>query len=168
MSGAEAILGVVAGGAGLFSLGIQLAENARKLKSFYDSVKHAPETIRDLAVDLKTMALLLQQLERHRQEDTHDVALLVRCIGRCQRSTDKIRETVEKMERYITRFTRVGKAYAAFKEREIKDLLGDLEQAKSSLQLALNMYHMEQQSQRALANDARLALMHHSNLDISR
>jgi len=48
MSGAEAILGVVSAGAGLLSLAIQLGESAQKLKSFTDSMRNAPVTLRDL------------------------------------------------------------------------------------------------------------------------
>ncbi|KAK4540419.1 hypothetical protein LTR36_009276 [Oleoguttula mirabilis] len=167
MSGAEAILGIVAGGAGLLSLAIQLAENAKKLKRFYDGIKNAPETLRTLADDLETMSLFLQQLECHRQADSQDVALLVRCLERCQRSSDNIKETVEKMERYMVRF-KLGNLYTAFKEREIKDLLGVLEQAKSSLHLAFSIYHAAQQAQHARAQEARLATIQYGNADISQ
>jgi len=148
MSGAEAILGVVSGGAGLLSLAIQLGESARKLKSFHDSMRNAPETLKDLEFDLQTMALSLQQLERDRQRNSHDAVLLARCIERCQRCTDKIGRALDKMSKYTARNARLGKVYTAFKEKDIDKLLADLELAKSLLQLSLMMYWSEQHEER--------------------
>ena len=56
MSGAEVILGVVAGGAGLASLSIQLAESAVKLKRLYHSMRNAPETLKEIADEIKLMS----------------------------------------------------------------------------------------------------------------
>ena len=63
------VLGVVAGGAGLLSLSIQLLESAKKLKNFNDSVRNAPERLVTLGFELETLSLMLQQLEAHRQRD---------------------------------------------------------------------------------------------------
>jgi len=52
---AEVVLGVVASGAGLASLAIQLFESAKKLKSFRDVVKNAPDLLDELILDLETM-----------------------------------------------------------------------------------------------------------------
>lgn len=134
------LLGVISGAGGLASLSMQLLESAKKLKQMYDSSKNAPETIEDLVFDLETMSLALRELERHRQHDSHNVQLLDRCIDKCRRSTAKIQELVEKMERYLTRFRGVGRMYTAFKEQDAEKLLHDLEQAKGSLSLAYQIY----------------------------
>jgi hypothetical protein len=76
MSGAEVILGVVAGGAGLASLSIQLAESAVKLKRLYHSMKDAPETLKEIADEIKIMSLSLKHLERHRQSESQETDLL--------------------------------------------------------------------------------------------
>lgn len=149
MSGAEAILGVVSGGAGLLSLAIQLGESARKLKSFHDSMRNAPETLEDLEFDLQTMALSLEQLERHRQRDSHDAALLARCIERCARCTDKIGQALDKMLALTARSKKMGKIYIAFKEKDVDKLLAELERAKSSLQLALAFYYSQEHARRS-------------------
>ena len=52
MSRVEIILGVAAGGAGLMSLSIQLAESAVKLRRVYHSMRNAPETLKDVVDEI--------------------------------------------------------------------------------------------------------------------
>lgn len=66
MSGIE-VFGVVTGGAGLVSLGLQLGDNARRLKKLYHTVKDAPESLQLLSFELETMALSLELLQRQQK-----------------------------------------------------------------------------------------------------
>ena len=163
MSGAEAIFGVISGGAGLLSLGIQLSESAVKLKRIFYAAKNAPQTISRHVFSLETMALALQELEQHRRHDAHSGALLARCIMGCRESTFQIQQLVDKMEHYMTAYDRVGgKLYTVYKEREVKELFEDLEKAKSSLELAYMIYLAAEQRRRDQAHSDTLAL--HSTL----
>jgi hypothetical protein len=159
MSGAEAILGVISGGVGLVSLGIQLSESAVKLKRIFSTAKNAPQTISRHIFSLETMAIALQELERHRRHDAHSGALLARCIMECRESTFQIQQLVDKMEHYMTAYDRVGgKLYTVYKEREVKELFEDLERAKSSLELAYMIYLAAEQRRRDQAHSDTLAL----------
>jgi len=157
MSGAEAVVGLVAAGAGLMSLAVQLGESAIKLKRLYNMAKNAPATIQNLVDDLETMRLVLIQLERHRQHDSHRDFLLLHCIRSCQQRTGEIQILVDKMERHMTRGVWRGKMYTAFSEREAKESLADLERAKSLLEFAYMMYLTTEQSQREQMRDRTLA-----------
>lgn len=148
MSGVEAILGVVSAGAGLLSLSIQLFESAQKLKGLADNIRNAPGTLGDLEFDLQTMGLALQQLEKHRQQDSHDATLLARCLERCAVCTSRIQKAVDKMTAYSAKSSKLGKMYVAFKEKDLDKLLKDLEGAKSSLHLSLNMYWAQENERR--------------------
>ncbi|KAK5552780.1 hypothetical protein LTR46_009195 [Exophiala xenobiotica] len=156
MSGFEAILGVVSAGAGLLSLGIQVGECAIKLKRLCQAAKDAPSTIKRLLFDLETMSLALGQLEQHRCRDSHSEALITRCITQCQQCVQDIQQLVDKLESRLKEHPRVGgRLYTAFKERDVKELLSDLERAKTSLHLAYTMYmgleqHRRQQEQHIL------------------
>jgi hypothetical protein len=108
MSGAEVILGVVAGGAGLASLSIQLAENAIKLKRLYHSMRNAPETLTDIADEIELMSLSLKHLERHRQIESHEADLLDRCIENCRSHTTKITLLTEKISQKIDKASLQG------------------------------------------------------------
>jgi hypothetical protein len=159
MSGAEAILGVISGGASLLSLGIQLGESAVKIKRIFYAAKNAPQTISRHVFSLETMALALQELEQHRRYDAHSGALLERCIMSCRESTFQIQQLVDKMEHYMTAYDGVGgKLYAVYKEREVKELFEDLEKAKSSLELAYMIYLAAEQRRRDQAHSETLAL----------
>jgi hypothetical protein len=136
MSGPEALLGVAAGAAGLLSLAIQLGKSAQQLEAYYYRYKDAPEDLRKVILDLQTMVHGLELLERHRQQEHHDFSLLDRCIYRCRECTTRIRLTTDKIGGYLCRSPRLGKVYGVFKEPEIRKLLDELEQAKSSLLLA--------------------------------
>ncbi|KAI1621980.1 hypothetical protein EDD37DRAFT_652334 [Exophiala viscosa] len=167
MSGVEAILGIVTGAAGLLSLAIELGESAEKLRRLYHGVKGAPKTIEVLMVDLETMSMALCEVERTRQRDTSTSAILERCIFRCQQSTGTIKHVVEKMESCIAKHNRLrGKLYTAFRERDVKELLDDLERAKTSLHLAYTMYHTEQQIQRDHEYGSMLTAQGHRSDDI--
>jgi hypothetical protein len=159
MSGVEAIFGLAASAAGLVSLGIQLGESAAKLGRIYHAAKDAPRTVSRLVFGLETMAMALRELEYHRQQSGHSGALLARCITECQQSTAEIQRLVDKMEGYLTKYARIGgKVYAAFKECDMKELLEDLEKAKSSLELAYMIYLAEEQRRRDQAHGNVLSL----------
>ena len=134
------VFGAVTGGVGLLSLGLQLAESARKLKSFYERAKHMRSTLSDIAHDLETVALTLQELARHRQGERSSGALLERCALRCKEKADEIDTLVNRLGQKIDRFGVAGRAYAAIKQADASALLTELEQAKSSIMLALQPY----------------------------
>lgn len=136
------IVGVVSGAAGLVSVAIQLAECALKLKSFYERARDIRASLTDLTHDIETISLTLRELERHRQCKNHNTALLERCAIRCEEKADKIALLVEKLESRGQKFNMTGRAYAGLKQSEISKMLDELEQAKSSIIIALQMYSL--------------------------
>lgn len=131
----------VASGAGLLSLAIQLLESSQKLKGLYNASRNAPRTIEDLCFELETLSLQLRQLESHRRLDRFGTTeVLDRCIAVCEQRTTRIRDVVDAMVRYMRRSSAFGGIYTAFKEPEMKKLLVEVEQAKSSLSLAYIIY----------------------------
>ncbi|KAM0722808.1 hypothetical protein Q7P37_002250 [Cladosporium fusiforme] len=129
-------VGAVASAAGLISLSMQLVESSQKLKKLYKASRDAPSTIADLCFELETMSLSLRQLESHRNADILGDELLGRCVVTCTRMVAKIGEAVGKIERLIKKSSIAGRVYMAFKEPEIDKLLGEMEQAKSSMSFA--------------------------------
>jgi predicted nucleic acid-binding protein len=154
MSGAEVILGVVAGGAGLASLSIQLAESALKLKRLYHSMKDAPETLKEIADEIEIMSLSLQHLERHRQNENHGADLLDRCIANCRSHTTKITLLTEKISQKIDNASLTGRLYASMRERDLEKLLSDLARARSALHLAVDIYYRAEKERRRQIRDA--------------
>lgn len=147
MSGAEVILGVVAGGAGLASLSIQ-PESAKKLKRLYHSMKNAPETLKEIADEIELMSLSLKHLERHRQSESHGIDLLDRCIETCRSRTTKINLLTETISEKLKKASLVGRLYAARQERDLDKLLRELDHARSALHLAVTLYHKAEEDRR--------------------
>ncbi|OCT49053.1 hypothetical protein CLCR_04571 [Cladophialophora carrionii] len=159
MSGVEAIIGLVAGGAGLVSLAIQLIESTAKLKRIYHAAQDAPTTLSSLTFDLETIAMALRQLDQHRQAGTPTETLLARCMIACQRGIAEIKELVDKLETCLARHKNIrGKLYTAFKQHDVRGLLDNLEKAKSSLHFAYTMYLAEEQKLRDLTHSNMVAL----------
>jgi hypothetical protein len=159
MSGVEAVLGLAAGGAGLISLGIQLIESTTKLKRIYHAAQDAPTTLSRLTFDLETMAMALHQLDQRRQAGTPTEALLARCIIACRRGIAEVKELVDKLETCMARHTKIrGKLYTAFKQPDVRGVLDNLENAKSSLHFAYTMYLAEEQKLRDSAHNNMLVL----------
>jgi hypothetical protein len=154
MSGAEVIFGVVAGGAGLASLSIQLAESALKLKRLYHSMRNAPEILKEIADEIDIMSLSLQHLERHRQSESHGADLLDRCIENCRSHTTKITLLTEKISQKIDNASLTGRLYASMRERDLEKLLSDLARARSALNLAVDLYYRAEKERRRRIRDA--------------
>lgn len=160
MSGFEAVFGVVTGGAGLISLALQLGDCARRLNTMYHNLKDAPKCLQRLSFELETMAACLQVMEQRRQRQNMNPAteVLTRCITACQQATDDIQELLDKMARRLEDTFRRGRFYVVFKEKDMQQLLSDLERTKSSIQLAYLMYQAEEQRQRDEAQCQLLTL----------
>lgn len=146
MSGIEAVFGVVTGGAGLVSLGLQLGDSAKRLKKMYNTVKDAPKALETLSFELETMALSLQLLDQqHQRLGSNSMEIVfARCLAMSQERTQVIQQIVDKMTRHMENHSRLrGKLYFAFKDQDVERLLCRLEKVKSSLQMAYAMYQNE-------------------------
>ena len=139
---AEVIVGVAASGAGLVGLAIQLLETAQSIREFHGLVKSAPDALLNLSHQLETVSLLLRQLETHRQHDSYDAELLGRCIDQCQHSATHMGTLVQKLEKRLARLRILGRIMVALRDEEFHRLLTEIEQAKSSIMLAFQMYSL--------------------------
>jgi hypothetical protein len=115
---------------------MQLLESVQKLKGFYDSSRYAPDTVASLCFDLETMSMALRQFEQYRQNDVLGSALLSRCITACELSDTKIKIAIDNVDRLLSKARLVGRVYMGFKEPEVRNLLEEMEHAKSSMLLA--------------------------------
>lgn len=161
---------VAAGAAGIVSLGFQLIETSIKLNRIVKAVKDAPRTVEKLVEELKTMGMFLQHIQQDHQYCPPSGAILDQCLVIFQHSTFELRELVDKMETCLAKRPRLGgKLYVAYKDHDIKELLGDLERAKTSLGFAFKMHCDEiQRQQRQTSLIALTQLVTTENANISR
>lgn len=148
------IVGAVASGAGLFSLALQLADCAVKLKSFCEEVKKAPKSLQSTIVDLETLSLLLRQLDGLRLEyGSDDAGALERCINVCRGTAEKIVNATKELEEILARFRLFGRVYSAIKLRDIVKQCDSLERSKQSLALAFQLFDSRTQIDMMQARD---------------
>lgn len=141
MSGFEAVFGVVTGGAGLVSLGMQLADSAMRLRRLYQNVKNAPKALNQLSVKLDTMSTILHLLDQHQrlQPPSLTQAVIARCVSECEQCSQDIQRVIDSIQSRIEEQRFRGRLYFVFKDQDIADLSDRLEKAKSSLTLAYTM-----------------------------
>jgi hypothetical protein len=142
------IVGVVASGAGLASLAIQLSSSALKLKRFRNNVRNAPKALHDIIHEIETHSLLFKMIERDppHTKSNLDPAIMSRCLEMCQEATSRIEETASTLERRLESGSISASIKTALKERELQDMFGRLERAKTTLQLAWQIYAQERHS----------------------
>lgn len=161
------IFGAVAGGAGLVSLALQLADCAVKLKSFCEQVDKAPKAIRRISRELSTLSLLLRQIDGLRVEyGSQDADALADCIELCREGTEDIIEATTALDAILVRFRVAGRLYAAMKLNDVKELCTDLERSKNSLMLAFQVFNHRTQvkimdASRDVAMQTSLAVLKH-------
>lgn len=138
MSGFEAIFGIVTGGAGLLSLGIQLADSAMRLRRLHQIVRNAPKALSELSEKLDTMGTILHLLDQYQrlQPQSLTQAVIARCVSECERCSKDIQQLIDKIQNRFEEQGFRGKIHFVFKDQDITELSDRLEKAKSSLTLA--------------------------------
>lgn len=135
------VLGLVSAGAGIASLAVQLGEVAIKARRLYPAMKEAPETLQHLAFEMETFSLVLHEVARQGQSyDSGDADILVRCVLMCEQSVTKIKANIDKLDSLIHRHSHLGKLRAAVEDKELSKVCVELERAKTSLGIALQLY----------------------------
>nr|POE63215.1 hypothetical protein CFP56_04118 [Quercus suber] len=135
------LLGIIAGGAGLASLALQLGESAQRLRRLQKSFLDAPAILDDIAFELDTFSLMLQDLERNRQyHDSVDYRIVERCVRTCERSTGQIQSVASKLETTMRKSITRGRAHTAFELAHIDRLCNELDRSKTSLALSYQLY----------------------------
>jgi hypothetical protein len=142
-------LGAAASIAGLASLALQLGGSIVKLKRFCDSVREAPEELRDTIREIETLRLVFRGLEQE-QEFVPSLAwtLIATCVTPCVRQAEKIAEITDVLDQSTRKNGLVGAVKAALKQNQLQELFAKLERAKVSLMFAYQVLSADYHSQK--------------------
>jgi hypothetical protein len=140
------VLGVVASGAGIASLGLQIIENVEKLVDFFSRVHDAPSEVRFILEEVTILGNVLVECSRHQQPlGSNDSTSKARAqaILHCETASKYLSAIVAELEAGM----RVSKwqlkwfsVLTALKEKKLATLMAKLERAKSTLALAQMLY----------------------------
>lgn len=135
------IVATAASVVGFASLGLQLAECAVKLKSFYEDVEKAPKVLNRISREINTFALLLRQIDDTRaRHGVADQELLEESIEICTECTQEITILTSKLDTIMRKYHLAGRMYSALRMRDVLDICANLERAKNSLMVAFQVF----------------------------
>ncbi len=139
------IVGLVAGGAGLASLAVQILENTRILADFYSTVRDAPEQIGVILEEIDVLAHVLVEFSRIqglRTTGLTDITtqIQVNTIHQCKIASDCLSNIVSELNTGMRLQPRRFSLLTALRTRKLDKLLLRLERAKSTLTLAQILY----------------------------
>lgn len=141
-------LGTIASGVGMAAFVIQVADQFVQLKSFVDSVREAPEDVKDL---LNQMNLLCRLLASQKYVDSLPTSgvdcgsgsvmdsLLMECQQMCLDSAQVLHTTIADLHTKIEKRGRIGSFIAVAKSGTLKRLQSKVGSAIGMVQLAKHM-----------------------------
>jgi hypothetical protein len=148
MSGGQDVLGMVARGAGLLSLSLQLADSAATLKRLYHDTRNAPEALNRLAHEIETVSLDLKLIERKGQSEACGADLLNQCLERCQRHAADIQQLTDRLSLKIGRVFLFSNVDTVVREQVLDMLLDDLDHTQNTLQQDVLEFHRQEMARR--------------------
>lgn len=142
------VLGIVAGGAGLASLAIQIFDDAQKIKELYSGIRDAPTEFKSLLDEIQlfgtVLALFANDSER-RMTNAEFASAQSQVVRQCQGLYDELHPILIRLstsligrQRAISWIT----VKSIFQKKKIEQMLIKLERAKSTLMLARLYVHL--------------------------
>ncbi|CAF9920432.1 hypothetical protein IMSHALPRED_004893 [Imshaugia aleurites] len=131
-------LPTTASGLAVVSIAIQLAENFKKLRDFWISIKEAPEDIRAISVDLELVSSVLTQIAyetQHVEPDATLIAALNGCCVKVKTLTTLLNEIEPGFASISSRIRKWTAFKAVLKHRELMRFQETLERLKGTLLL---------------------------------
>jgi hypothetical protein len=136
------VLGIVAGGAGLASLAIQILDDVQKIRELYAGIRDAPTEFQSLLDEIQLFGMVMSLFARDGKQlkSNHEFATAESQVLRhCQSLHDELSPILARLASSL-----VGRKRAVswisvksiFQKRKIDQMLVKLERAKSTLVLA--------------------------------
>ena len=163
---AEAVLGVIASGAGLASLTIQLLENAQKIHALRNAMQDAPKEIAELLEELDILTSILMHFITTCQTSSSVTCTgvpspLQRALTHCQTILRSLHGIALETQTYMSksktdRWISWSRLKVTMRREKLVDWQNKLERAKSMLMLAVAlrpMYIIQSSISKPCGND---------------
>ena len=113
---------VAASATAIASISIQLADSVKKLIDFWNSVRDAPDDIKDILLDLRLLSTVLNDIECEAQANRHD-ATLKDVLGSCVSYVNRLHAMLNEISPDFASTKRCVRTWAAVKSVLRKDRL---------------------------------------------
>ncbi|TVY68794.1 hypothetical protein LSUE1_G008268 [Lachnellula suecica] len=147
-------------GLAIFSIAIQVGDSIRKLKTFCDNVKEAPDDIMCLLNEIEMLNNVLSQAGSSTASDNlRSLEPAFTSLDWCRQSADILDVVVRDLDGEIRRRKTMGSLKAVLKKGMIEKLKDRLERAKTLLMLAYQMQERELHRQSEDAHRRQFAIL---------
>jgi hypothetical protein len=119
---------------------IQLTTTLNLLIRLRKDAKDIAQIIEDARGDLTRLIILLERLTAHAKHNNEDSRLLALNISNCAKRAIRVRDVVEKMERYTERAPPIGRLCAVIMSFELKHLLDEMNNAEKKMDCAFTTF----------------------------
>ncbi|KAK5696214.1 hypothetical protein LTR97_008634 [Elasticomyces elasticus] len=143
MAEALALPAGIAGVAGFASLAIQLGQGLVKLKELHRKLRDAPDTLNHAILSIMTIETQLQMIQTYTMSSSSynsKQALIDSPLELCHRSIRKVNGVIDNIERKWKKSELFGKLTVTLKDREMRELLQQLDREQSILSIAVQIY----------------------------
>lgn len=136
------VLGIVAGGAGLASLAIQILDDVQKIRELYTAIRNAPTEFQSLLDEIQLFCMVISLYARDSEQlkSKHEIAVAQNQVVRhCQGLHDELRPILAQLTNSLVSRKRAISwisVKSIFQRRKIDQMMTKLERAKSTLMLA--------------------------------
>jgi hypothetical protein len=134
-------VGIIASGMGIASLGLQLLDNVKKLKEFWDSVKEAPDDVRHALVELEILRTIIDAIPKNDSDmPAISAASSAKCLELCYRVLDLLEALLKDMNQRIEKRLTRGSIRVVLKKGTIDRFRDRLRNAQDMLVLCRQTY----------------------------
>ncbi|PQE29043.1 Ankyrin repeat-containing domain protein [Rutstroemia sp. NJR-2017a BBW] len=142
-------VGIIASGMGIASLGLQLLDNVKKLKEFWDSVKEAPDDVRHALIELEILRTIIDAIPKNDTDmPAISAASSARCLELCYQVLDLLEALMKDMNQRIEKRLTRGSIRVVLKKGTIDRFRGRLRNAQDMLVLCRQTYFDAVQAER--------------------
>lgn len=143
------VFGIVAGGAGLASLSIQILDDVVKIRELYTGIRDAPTEFQSLLDEIQLVGMIMSLFARDSEQlksNPEFATTQVQVLRHCQSLHDELRPILVRLVSSLAGRKRAVSwisVKSIFQKKKIDQMLMKLERAKSTLVLARLYVHLE-------------------------
>jgi translation initiation factor 2 alpha subunit (eIF-2alpha) len=131
------IFGAVASGIGIAGVAAQAIDGIRKLQTFCNDVRDAPEEITYMTNELEILLGTIAGIEAQIQRNASNPTSALRFVAQ---SVNSLNAVIQKLNVEIAQKRKLGSMKTAWKKKVLEAHMAKIERSKTSLGLAVSAY----------------------------
>jgi hypothetical protein len=134
------IFGAVASGIGIAGVAAQAVDGIRKLQTFCNDIRDAPEEIKYMTNELEILLGTIAGIEAQIQRNASTCLNPMSALRFVEQSVRSLNAVIQELDVEITQKRKLGSIKMAWKKKVLDAHLVKIERSKTSLGLAISAY----------------------------